>query len=273
MSRLQVPGATIDYSVSGDHGPLVVQLHGLTSSRARDTALGLDHGRALRDHRVLRYDARGHGRSTGDRDPESYRWRSLAGDLLRLLDAVAPGEQVHGIGQSMGCGTLLHATLREPDRFASLSLVSPPTAWATRRAKAASYLANADLVEREGLDAFIAAGAHDVVPPAMMDAPETRPDVSAALLPVVLRGAARADLPSIADISRITTPTLILAWSGDPAHPMSTATALHEAIAGSRLAVARTPYGMMAWPGLIGEHIALHEPATAAVRDRVGGRV
>lgn len=65
MPALQVRGAVLDYDITGDDGPLVVQLHGLTSSRARDAQLGLDLGRALRGHRVLRYDARAHGRSTG----------------------------------------------------------------------------------------------------------------------------------------------------------------------------------------------------------------
>ena len=88
---LELPGAALAYDVVGEAGPLAVQLHGLTSSRARDAQLGLDVGRALSGARVLRYDARGHGESTGDLDPDSYRWDRLAGDLLALLDEVAPG--------------------------------------------------------------------------------------------------------------------------------------------------------------------------------------
>ncbi|MDO9357237.1 MAG: alpha/beta fold hydrolase, partial [Solirubrobacteraceae bacterium] len=134
----------------GDSGPLVVQLHGLTSSRERDALLGLDLPMALRGHRVLKYDARGHGRSTGTADPNAYTWPRLADDLLQLLDHVAPDDQVHGVGPSMGSATLLHAALRDPARFASLTLVTPPTAWETRVAIRGTYLINADLVEREG---------------------------------------------------------------------------------------------------------------------------
>jgi 3-oxoadipate enol-lactonase len=255
---LETRGARIDYDVVGDEGPLVVQLHGLTSSRDRDVALGLDLPRALRRHRVLRYDARGHGNSTGSADAADYGWDRLSTDLLALLDHVAPGEPVHGVGPSMGTGTLLHAAVRDPDRFASLTLAVPPTAWKTRRAQADTYRHNADLIEREGLAAFVALGSAAPVPPALAEAPDTLPAVEEALLPTVMRGAAGTDFPHRKSIVRMTVPTLILAWTGDRGHPVSTAKKLHARIYGSRLVVARTPYGIMAWPGLFAEHVTTH---------------
>ncbi|MFE1646726.1 alpha/beta fold hydrolase [Microbacterium sp. P01] len=255
MPTLEVRGAVLDYDIAGETGPLVVQLHGLTSSRDRDAQLGLDLSRALRGHRVLRYDARGHGNSTGTRDAADYRWDRLAGDLLALLEHVAPDERVHGVGPSMGTGTLLHAAVRRPKRFASLTFVTPPTAWKTRRAQAARYLDNARLVERLGLSAFVEQGSTAPVPPALAYAPETRPRVDEALLPTVMRGAASTDLPPRKQIARIQAPTLILAWTRDQAHPMKTANRLHETIDSSRLVVARSPYGIMAWPGLFAEHV------------------
>lgn len=260
MSTLDVPGATLDYEVSGPTGPLVVQLHGLTSSRARDAQLGLDLPRALRDHRVLRYDARGHGNSTGSPHPADYAWSHLAGDLVALLDHVAPGEQVHGVGTSMGSGTLIHAALLDPERFASLTLVVPPTAWETRQVQSRTYLESADLVEREGIDAFVELGLSAPVVPALADAPHTRPEVEESLLPTVLRGAAATDLPAPRDVADVQVPTLLLAWSDDPTHPLSTAALLHEVMPQSRLVVARTPYGVMAWPGLFADHVSVNAP-------------
>ena len=255
MPTLEVPhGAVLDYEITGEDGPLVVQLHGLTSSRDRDAQLGLDLARALRGHRVLRYDARGHGGSTGDRDPRSYQWNRLAKDLLALLDHVAPGEPVHAIGPSMGSATLLHAAKKHPDRFASLTLVVPPTAWETRAAQSQLYRANAALIEKEGLGVFHANHTAPV-PPALSDAPTTTPTVPEDLLPTVLRGAASTDFPSEKAVSRITTPTLILAWTGDSAHPVSTAKRLKKLLPDARLVIARTPYGIMAWPGLFAEHV------------------
>lgn len=255
MARLAVGDVALDYDISGSSGPLVVQLHGLTSSRAQDAQLGLDLGRALRGHRVLRYDARGHGESTGDDDPRSYRWTNLARDLLALLDHVAPGEAVHAVGPSMGTGTLLHAAKRHPERFASLTLAVPPTAWTTRPLQQRVYRVNAARIEREGLAAFLAS-ATAAVPPALADAPTTAPSVAEGLLPTVLRGAASTDFPSEKTVSRITTPSLILAWTADPAHPVTTAKRLKKLLPDARLVLARTPYGIMAWPGLFAEHVA-----------------
>ncbi len=102
MPSLAVPGAVIDYDVVGDRrstGRAVVQLHGLTSSRARDRTLGLDLGRGLKSGlpgspRLLRYDARGSRRAPpGAHVPDDYRWDRLADDLLALLDHVFPGER------------------------------------------------------------------------------------------------------------------------------------------------------------------------------------
>ncbi len=264
MTTLDIVDAALDYDIAGTDGPLVVQLHGLTSSRKRDAAIGLDLGRALNDHRVLRYDARGHGMSTGTPDPSRYTWPALAGDLLSLLDHVAPREQVHGVGGSMGTGTLLHAAVRDPERFASLTLVVPPTAYETRKAKSASYLDNAALVEREGVDAFVAQANLMPEPPALEGVPRSRPSVKQALLPSLLRGAAASNLPPIQTIAQLDVPTLILAWADDPDHPVKTSDLLHHAIKASRLVVARTPYGILAWPALFADHVTAAELAHVA---------
>lgn len=262
VGRVRTGGVDLDLDVTGDHGPAVVQLHGLTSSRRRERLMGLDVGAACTDARVLRYDARGHGRSAGSRDPRDYRWPRLAQDLLGVLDAVFPGEQVHGIGSSMGTATLLHAALADPGRFLGLSLLLPPTAWATRRAKSAEYLAAASLVETEGMAAFVDLGEAQVEPPAVRGRPRTEPDVPAGLLPTVLRGAAASDLPAPVDLSRIDVPVLLLAWTEDPSHPLSSAERLHAVLPSARLVVASTPQDVATWPGLVAAHVAASDSTT-----------
>jgi 3-oxoadipate enol-lactonase len=241
----------------------VVQLHGLTSSRARDRTLGLDVGRGLaldgtteRAPRVLRYDARGHGRSTGRHVADDYRWDRLADDLLGLLDHVFPGERVHGVGPSMGTGTLLHAASRRAERFASLTLVVPPTAWETRRAQASAYDDHARLVERHGVPALVALGEQVPRPPAAAAAPRTVPDVADDLLPTLLRGAAQADLPPREVVASVGLTTLVLAWTDDPTHPLSTARELCDLLPRSRLVVAATPDDLETWPDLLAAHVS-----------------
>lgn len=258
MSTVEVPGAELDVELSDEGGHPVVQLHGLTSSRSRDRVLDLDLGRGLSGTRLLRYDARGHGRSTGRPDPAHYRWSNLAEDLLRVLDQWFPGEQVHGVGPSMGAATLLHAAVREPDRFSSLTLLVPPTAWVTRVAKGDDYRAAAQLIEEQGLEIFLEAGRLAPVPPATAGLPDTQPDVDLNLLPALFRGAASSDLPSADDISRINVPTTILAWIDDPAHPLSTAETLLKLLPAATLEVATSRADLETWPAILSADVARH---------------
>ena len=257
MPSFETRGAVLDYAVAGSAGPFVVQLHGLTSSRDRDRRLGLDFTRDLAGYRVLRYDARGHGRSTGTRHPDDYRWASLARDLLALLDNAAPGERVHGVGPSMGTGTLLHAAIADPERFRSLTLLTPPTAWASRVIAAQRYRVNAGIIERKGLSAFLDLERGMPKPPARTGAPESSPEIAEPFLPTVFRGAALADLPALEEVATIAVPVLILAWSYDPMHPCSTAEALRDALPSSELVVARSPEDLGRWPKRIARHLAL----------------
>ena len=195
---------------------------------------------------MVRYDARGHGRSGGEKVESDYAWPNLALDLLALLD-VWGADAVSGVGASMGTATLLHAVALAPDRFARLVLTCPPTAWASRAAQAVTYRAGALFVERNGKDAFVRGMRVQPRPPVLAESPEGLVDIDEALLPSVLRGAAATDLPAAEQIAAIRVPTLILAWDGDPGHPVSTAQRLHELMADSDLHVARTPSELRSW--------------------------
>ena len=256
MHRFTVPGAELAWSFSDESGPPVVQLHGLTSSRSRDRVLDLDLGRGLSGTRLLRYDARGHGHSTGRRAPEDYRWPALADDLLRLLDYWFPGEPVHGVGPSMGTATLLHAAVREPERFSGLTLMLPPTAWETRAAQSGDYRRLADFVEAHGMERFVSVSRSMPRPPATVGTPDTVPHVSGALLPSVYRGAAASDLPTRAQLAAISVPATVLAWVEDPAHPLSTAEALVDLLPKATLQVALTPEEVAGWPSVLAADVA-----------------
>jgi pimeloyl-ACP methyl ester carboxylesterase len=113
----------------------------------------------------------------------------------------------------------------------------------------AAYRAGADLIEREGLAAYEQASAGP--PPAVLSGladARTAMAVSESLLPSVLRGAARSDLPADIDLRALRIPVLVLAWSGDPGHPLSTARRLATAIPGAELHIADTPAQLRDWP-------------------------
>lgn len=253
-SVIEVPHARLAYNITGQGAPLV-QLHGLTSSRHRDEVLELNLAEDVSQRRVLRYDARGHGHSTGRAVPEDYTWPVLADDLDRVLAEFVGDAPLDAIGQSMGAATLLHAARRRPERFRSLTLVIPPTAWETRSAQQETYRASADLVETRGIETFTRMSEHLPRPPAAPPAPRTGPDVSQELMPSILRGAAKSDLPPLSELAVITAPTLILGWIDDQAHPLSTAEALAATLPNARLVVARTPQDSLTWGARAEEHI------------------
>ena len=239
-------------------GRTAIWAHGLTSSATAQEAAGMfDWSPVTREHRLIRYDARGHGRSTGSADPEQYTWENLGRDLLGLLDSVSPDEPVGGIGSSMGTATLLWAAVTETHRFHHLVLTTPPTAGQVRATHVVAYRAGADLIERSGLAAYEAASAGP--PPAVLsglDDARTPIAVPESLLPSVLRGAARSDLPADAALRALRVPTLVLAWSGDPGHPLSTARRLATVIPGAELRIADTPGQLRDWPHVVADFLA-----------------
>jgi len=240
QQTLDVGEVVLAYDEAGD-GPPVVYAHGLTGSRANDDAWMLTDWSPIvaSGRRLVRYDARGHGRSTGRPRYTDYTWPYLAGDLLAVLDHTAGPEPADAMGASMGCGTLLYAAIRRPERFRRLVLVIPPTGWETRPAVAKANRTAADIVERRGKAAFLDLIRDLPLPPVQAGAPGTPPDpdISEELYPHVMRGSAATDLPGPDALRTLEHETLILAWDHDPAHPVSTAYKLHELLPNARLRI------------------------------------
>lgn len=262
VSSTHLRGVDLRHDVAGD-GPTMIWGHGLTSSRAREDELQLLDWPRIREHaRVVRYDARGHGESGSTADPATYHWRELALDQLALADALGIDRYVAG-GASMGCATALHAAVIAPDRIDALVLVIPPTAWATRAAQQQNYEISAQLVERGELDAIVAGARSAPIPDPLVGVPAWRDGFEAMIrgtdpvrLARIFRGAATADLPSPEQITTITVPALILAWTGDPGHPMDTADRLADLLPDARLHAASTLDQLRSWTDLTIDFLA-----------------
>lgn len=236
-------------------GSTLVWGHGLTSSRRDEDDFGLVDFAALRESAdVVRYDARGHGESTATDDPASSTWEQMAQDQLALADALGVTKYIAG-GASLGAATALHAAVAAPDRIRALVLVIPPTGWETRADQVDMYDKMAAIIEKRGVAALLAA------PPIPPPDPFTEDDgwatrrndkMTAAdpqRLAAQFRGARLADLPTRSQIEVIQAPTLILAWSGDPGHPVSSAEELDRLLPHSELHIASTPADFAAWTG------------------------
>ena len=256
--------------LSGE-GPAVVLLHGLTATR-RYVVMG---SRTLErsGHRVLAYDARGHGRSAPAADGR-YDYPALAADLAAVLDA-AGIEQATLAGASMGAHTAARFALEHPDRVKALCLITP--AFDPGKAESSGELEGwdrlAEGLRNAGVEGFVDAYDLERLPAAIRPTIETvlrqrlgaheHPEAVADALEGVPRS---RPFESLEELSAISVPALVVASRDelDPGHPLAVGEAWAEAIKGARLVVEparEPPVSPTAWQGgqlsrLIGELIA-----------------
>lgn len=236
--------------------------HGLNSSVAHEQDVGVFDWSVVADVAdVVRFDARGHGQSEPlQYDEFAYRWPAMVDDMLRAGGTEGPF--VAG-GTSMGAAVSLFAAARAPRRIQALVLATPPVAWEGRAAEVPAYESAARTIERKGLEAYARAMRSHPRPPILEQiVPDVRETwarhlarMDEKVVPAILRGAAFSDLPARDEIRNVIVPTLILAWDGDPDHPVSTAEALSELMVLSELHVAKSLDDVREWPGTVRDFV------------------
>jgi pimeloyl-ACP methyl ester carboxylesterase len=208
-------------------------------------------------HRVVLYDARGHGASTPAPSPAAYAYEDLARDLGGLLDGLRI-ERAVLVGVSMGAHTALRFALDQPARVAGLALITP----AYQPDRFPSWLEGWDALSeglrREGVAGFLAAYDTGGVDPRWREtlttalrqrlAAHEHPEAVADALAAVPRSRPFAALD---DLRAIAVPTLVVASrdAADPGHPLAAAEAYAGAVPGARLAVEEPGRAPLAWQG------------------------
>jgi pimeloyl-ACP methyl ester carboxylesterase len=254
----RAPGTEISGEASGEGIPVVL-LHGLTATR-RYVVMG---SRALQrsGHRVIAYDARGHGRSAPAADGD-YGYARLAEDLAAVLDA-AGVERAVLAGASMGAHTAVGLALAKPERAAGLVAITPAfdPAESGSEAALAGWDALARGLREGGVEGFLAAYPLDAAEPALRPKIETvlrqrlsaheHPDAVADALERVPRSRPFEDAGELASID---VPTAVVASRdrADPGHPLAVGEAWARWIPGARLVVeedADPPRSPIAWQG------------------------
>jgi pimeloyl-ACP methyl ester carboxylesterase len=258
MAEILVDGG--DVELAGDEageGIPVVLLHGLTATR-RYVVMGsrsLERSR----HRVIAYDARGHGRSSPAPTREAYTYDDLGRDLIGVLDDRGIERAVLA-GASMGAHTLLWAALRVPERVAGLVVITPAYDPATQEdaARLRRWDALADGLSRGGVDGFIAAQGRPDVPESWRETVErvTRQRLSQherlSAVADALRAVPRSrPFDTIDDLRSISVPVTVVASSDepDPGHPQAVGEAYAAAISGARLVLDEPGRSPIAWQG------------------------
>jgi pimeloyl-ACP methyl ester carboxylesterase len=246
--------------LSGDdtgEGSPVVLLHGLTATR-RYVVMG---STALEraGHRVIAYDARGHGRSSPAQSSTRYGYDELGADLEAVMDGVGVQRAVLA-GASMGAHTLLWLALVRPERVAGLVVITP--AYEPGDTEAADRLARWDALSEGlrsgGIDGFVAAYGEPDVPKKWRDtvikvirqrlALHEHPDALADALRAVPRS---APFGSLAELAAIHVPTAVVASDdeADPGHPRGVGEAYAAAIPAARLITDEPGRSPIAWQG------------------------
>lgn len=228
-------GIDIHYRIDGTDGPWIMLAH----------ALGVDHrlwddlaARLAARYRVLRYDARGHGRTSAPHG--AYTLFQLADDVAGLLDALSVA-QVHFVGLSMGgmVGQILG--VRHPERLLSLTLCD--TVCHTPLSAHAMWDERIGQVEAHGMSGIV-----EPTVQRWLTTPfrEAHPDVVErirnllrATPPHGYVGACLAikALDTRAGLARITCPTLVLTGDQDAGAPVEVAREIASRIPNARLKV------------------------------------
>jgi 3-oxoadipate enol-lactonase len=253
-------GPALDGEESGE-GPAIVLLHGLTATR-RYVVMG---SRALErsGHRVIAYDARGHGASEPAADGD-YSYARLADDLVRVLDAAGVRRALLA-GASMGAHTALRLALAHPERVGALALITP--AYDPERFGRVDELARWDALaaglRAGGVEGFVAAYDLAGVPLAWRNTVETvlrqRLSAHAHAHPLAVADALEAvprsrPFGGLGELASIAAPTVVVASrdEADPGHPLALGERYAAAIPGARLVVeerADPPRSPIAWQG------------------------
>lgn len=189
-------------------------------------------------YRVVRFDARGHGRSEATAGP--YTFEQLAGDVVGLMDHLGI-PRARYVGLSMGGFVGQYLGLLHPGRFQCLGLVSTSSSmtagqeiWDTRIRTASEG----------GMSTVVDGAMARWVAPALLAG--GNPPLVARLREMILSTPARGyigwcqairTLDITSRLGAIRLPTQVIVGALDPATPPAAAEVIHRGITGSELVV------------------------------------
>jgi 3-oxoadipate enol-lactonase len=235
---------------SGEGAPLVL-LHGLSATR-RNVVQG-SRLLARRGHRLVSYDARGHGASS---PAPSYTYADMVDDLAAVLSD-RDLERAVLVGSSMGAATAMALALAQPERVTALVQITP--AFAGDADGGGRWDRLADALESGGVEAFVEANDPDSLPERWRDAVRRavgqrmerhdHPGAVAAALRQVPRSLAWSG--GLAALAGLEVPTLVVGSrdDADPTHPLRLAEEYARRLPHGRLVVEEEGQAPLAWQG------------------------
>ncbi len=243
-------------SAAGEGTPIVL-CHGLTASRRY-----VVHGSRFLEregHRVITYDARGHGESDPAPAGQSYGYPELIADLERVVEAeVGDGRFLLG-GHSMGAHTAVGYALAHPERLSGLVVVGPTYTGEISAGALAYWDGLAAALEAGGLDGFVdylmrKSGVAEAWRDGVAKASRQRMELHRNLgeMARALRETpASRPFGSLTDLARLDVPALVVAShdEADPGHPYAVAESYAETLPNARLISEDVGQSPLAWQG------------------------
>src|SRR5205085_6565387 len=112
-------GVKLRYQIEGQGEPVLL-IHGFTANIEIQWGLPGIIAALSKDHQVICYDCRGHGRSGKPHDPKQYGMEMVE-DAIRVLDHLKI-QKAHVVGYSMGAMITCKLLVTHPDRLLSATL-------------------------------------------------------------------------------------------------------------------------------------------------------
>lgn len=250
---MENPGLAVEER--GEGAPVLLA-HGLTATR-HYVVMGSN---ALEGsgHRVISYDARGHGESAPAPEPTAYGYPELAADMLSVLDRTGTEKAVIA-GASMGAHTAIRLALDHPERIAGLVLITPAydPEVAPGEMRFAWWDGLAVGLREGGVDGFIEAHGRRSADERWNETAETvmrqrlarheHPEAVADALEVVPRS---RPFQSMRELEGISVPAVVVADrdEADPAHPLAIGEKWAQAL-GCDFVVEEPGSSPIAWQG------------------------
>lgn len=232
--KISANGIDIHYAIEGE-GPWLTLSHSL----ACDLRMWDEEAKRLSGrYKVLRYDTRGHGKSSAPAG--AYTLELLADDLHALLQALGV-QSTHFVGLSMGGMIGQTFALKYPGIFRSLALCDTASRYPAEAA--GPWVERIKTVEAQGMEPMVAPTLARWFTERFRKA---RPDVVEKVAGMIRAtpapgyiGCCHA-IPKLnltARLNEIRCPSMVIVGKDDPGTPVAMAEEIHQALPGSKLVI------------------------------------
>jgi pimeloyl-ACP methyl ester carboxylesterase len=207
-------------------------------------------------HRMVAYDARGHGESDPAPHSGAYEYTDLVADLAAVMDGLGI-DRAAVAGASMGAHTAIAFALAHPERVSGVIAITPAFGSRGEEPEFGEWDALADGLDDDGIEGFVRAWTppaderwREVATLVLRQRLERHRNLHA--VADALRVVPRSyPWQSMDDLERVEAPALVVGSrdEADPGHPLAVAEEYARRLPRARLVVEEPGKSPLAWQG------------------------